>query len=300
MRQNALHHRGVAGLLQAIRGLPARLMRNVRSRAGASPTSGFSFDRESGTIGPMARARQGLLQGQGAVRWWRRCRSGNPELGSFFLGADGLSMLALSLAAILASGTLSYWCAFASVLRAARRSRSSANGFSRIVVLGSCLDPFGRPTPTYRRRLERALALFGSAPGSTIFLLGGRTAEGAPTEAEAGADYLRSRGVPESALVREERSRHTLENLRFYRSAPPPADPRPAALVTSRFHLARSSLLACGLGIPHTVCAAEDHWSASCGEIGRLLAEAFLVHWYLVGRTYASWTRNRRMLDRIR
>ncbi|MDD4932889.1 MAG: YdcF family protein [Methylacidiphilaceae bacterium] len=130
--------------------------------------------------------------------------------------------------------------------------------------------------------------------------MGGRTAEGAMSEAATGSQYLLARGVPESALVREERSRHTLENLRFYRSALQRMDGRPDALVTSRFPLARSSLLASGLGIPHIPCGAEDRWSASPREILRLFAEAFFVHWYLVGRTYVRWTRNARMLDQIR
>lgn len=208
-------------------------------------------------------------------------------------------MLALSGLVVLASATLSFWLVFAYVLRVAKRSHPSIESPSRIVVLGSCLEADGRPTPTYRHRLDRALQIFLRAPSAKIFLLGGSTVEGDPTEAAAGAQYLLARGVPESSLVREERSRHTLENLRFYRSAVLPSDGRPDLLITSRFHLARSSLLAVGLGIRHTLCAAEERWSASPRQILRLLAEAFWVHWYLVGRTYARWTCDRRMLDRI-
>lgn len=208
-------------------------------------------------------------------------------------------MLALSLAVALLSATLSFWIVFCYVLRIARRSRSSVAPLSSIVVLGSCLDPEGRPTPTYIDRLDRALRLFGQSPSARIFLLGGRTAAGAPTEAEAGARYLLAHGVPERAVEREERSRHTLENLRFYRSARPLSDGHPDALVTSRFHLARSSLLASGLGIRHTPCGAEDRWSPSPREILRILAESVFLHWYLVGRTYACATGSRRMLDRI-
>ncbi|WP_142524378.1 YdcF family protein, partial [Methylacidimicrobium cyclopophantes] len=122
--------------------------------------------------------------------------------------------------------------------------------------------------------------------------------EGLPSEAAVGARYLMARGVPESALVREERSRHTLENLRFHRSAARPEGLH-TALVTSRLHLARSSALASGLRIPHQLCAAEELWSLSPREIPRLLAEAFFLHWYWVGRNYARWTGNRRMLEPI-
>lgn len=272
---------------------------SIGSQDASGATSGFSLAGRSGNIGAMVSAARRLLLRRGAMRLRRRRRSRSPELGSFFLGAEGLSMLALSVLVLVASGTLSFWLLFGSVLLVARRSGGSTDRPSRILVMGSRLDGLGRPTPTYRRRLDRALALFRRSPEATLFLLGGSRACGAPTEAEAGARYLLARGVPERALVREERSRHTLENLRFYRSASAPSDRRPAVLVTSRFHLARSSLLASGLGIPHTLCGAEDRWSPRPREILRLLSEAFFVHWYLVGRTYARWTRNQRMLDRI-
>ncbi|MGD9895970.1 MAG: YdcF family protein [Candidatus Methylacidiphilaceae bacterium] len=220
-------------------------------------------------------------------------------MGSFFLGADGISMLLLSILVALGSATLSFWIVLGYVLRVARRSGACADHPSHILVLGSCLDAAGKPSPTYRCRLDRALLLHRQAPSATIFLLGGNTACGAPSEAAAGARYLQSQGVPERSLVLEERSRHTLENLRFYRSALARPSGQPDVLVTSRFHLARSSLLASGLGIRHLLCAAEDRWTPSLREIPRLLAEAFFLHWYLVGRTYARLTGNRRMLDRI-
>ncbi|WP_018291502.1 YdcF family protein [Verrucomicrobium sp. 3C] len=236
----------------------------------------------------------------GGNRLWQRCRSGSPEQGSFFLGAAGLSMLLLSVLVALASATLSFWLVYGYVFRIARRNRSSIDSPCRIVVLGSCLDVWGGPTPTYRGRLARALWLHRQFPSAKIFLLGGRTGEEAMSEAAAGAQYLLTRGVPESSLVVEERSRHTLENLRFYRSTVARLDDQPDVLVTSRFHLARSSLLASGLGIPHILCGAEDRWSPSPKELLCLFSEAFFVHWYLVGRTYAGWTHNERMLDQIR
>ncbi|WP_142659023.1 YdcF family protein [Methylacidimicrobium tartarophylax] len=257
--------------------------------------------RGMGNLGPpRSAAAQRLFPRRRGNRPRQRWRCGNPELGSFFLGADGLWMLALSVFVGLASATLSFWLVFGHVLRIARRTPSSIDSPFRIVVLGSCLDADGGPTPTYRCRLDRALRLYRQAPSAKIVLLGGTTLEGGPSEAMAGSRYLLAHGLPERSLILEENSRHTLENLHFYRSTLASTDGRPDALVTSRFHLARSTLLASGLRIPHAPCAAEDCWAASPQEILRLFVEAFFVHWYLVGRTYARWTRNERMLDRIR
>jgi hypothetical protein len=66
-------------------------------------------------------------------------------------------------------------------------------------------------------------------------------------------------------------------------------------LVTSRFHLARASMMARGLGIQHSLCAAEDQpWV--CWP---MLQEAFLIHWYVTGRTVARLIGSTRMLARI-
>ncbi|MDD4932888.1 MAG: hypothetical protein PHO89_05405, partial [Methylacidiphilaceae bacterium] len=78
----------------------------------------------------------------------------------FFLGADGLSMLLLSVLVGPASATLSFWLLFGYVLRIARRTPPSIDSPSRIVVLGFCLDADGGPTPAYRRRLDRALQFY--------------------------------------------------------------------------------------------------------------------------------------------
>jgi hypothetical protein len=70
-------------------------------------------------------------------------------------------------------------------------------------------------------------------------------------------------------------------------------------LVTSRFHLARSSLLAAGLGIAHTCCAAEDSRLPARRDLPRMLIEALLIHWYVTGRSFARLTGNKRMAARI-
>jgi uncharacterized SAM-binding protein YcdF (DUF218 family) len=159
------------------------------------------------------------------------------------------------------------------------------------------LAPDGGIRPAYRCRLDRARALH--AEGLDIVVLGGATRPGAPTEAAAGAAYLIARGVPAGAIRTEAASRHTLENLRLYRSHAGDALQRPVALVSSRFHLARSALIASGLRLPHQPCAAEARRLPAPADIARLAREAFLIHWYVVGRGFARLAGNRRMLARI-
>jgi uncharacterized SAM-binding protein YcdF (DUF218 family) len=106
-------------------------------------------------------------------------------------------------------------------------------------------------------------------------------------------------GVPAERLRLEDRSRHTLENLRHYRDQFGASGGAPPVLVTSRFHLARSSLLARGLRLAHTPCAAEHHAAVLLRQVPRMTMEAVLIHWYVVGRGYAHWAGNHRMTARI-
>ena len=223
------------------------------------------------------------------------------------LGPDGAATLVLSLLAIAATGGLSLLAVLARVLHvgwtapdvlqldAAPPARPLPAG--QIVVLGRRLDARGRPGAVFQARLARALALWRAAGPAEIVVLGGRARGTVASEAAAGRAWLLAHGVPEAAIRIEDRSRHTLENLRCYRAGFTVAG-APALLVSSRVHLARVRLMARGLALPHRLCAAEARQAAALRLPG-LLAEAFFVHWYLVGRGFARRTGNARMLRRI-
>jgi uncharacterized SAM-binding protein YcdF (DUF218 family) len=218
------------------------------------------------------------------------------------IGGDGLATLALSLGVTELTLGASLVPVLVRVLRAARAAppeEALPSGRGRVLVLGERLPVGGQPGPGYRARLDRALALLAHAPTAEVVILGGRTGRSAPSEAEAGRRYLTERGLAPGRIAVEDASRHTLENLRRYRAAFADVDAGAVALVTSRFHLARASLTATGLGIRHVPCPAEDGWRPGPLEAARLLREAFLVHWYLVGSSYARLTGDRAMLARI-
>lgn len=208
-------------------------------------------------------------------------------------------MLLLSAAVAAASLGVSLAFALGNVLLAARRAGTDGEGAARILVLGVRLGPDGTPGPAYRARLERAAALLERLPGAEVVVLGGTTRRGLPSEAGAGRRHLVERlGVPPGRVRTESSSRHTLENLRHYRSDVG-VDGTPVILVTSRHHLARAGLMARGLGIDHALCAAEPAWHPRPAVLAPLLREAFFLHWYVVGRTFARLTRHRGMLARI-
>ncbi len=209
-----------------------------------------------------------------------------------YLGADGAATLVLALLAAALTGGLSLVLAFWHVLRVARSAPNDGAEEGLIVVLGTRLR-HGSPGCAFLLRLDRAASLSARLPGPVAVLGGGR-----PAEADAGLAYLLERGLPPARLLAERRSRHTLENLRELRARIAPGAV-PMLLVTNRSHLARALLMAAGLGFCAQPRAAEPSGGMPAREWLRLPAEAFLLHWYVVGRGFARLTRNRRMLRRI-
>jgi uncharacterized SAM-binding protein YcdF (DUF218 family) len=215
------------------------------------------------------------------------------------IGPEGFATLSLSGAVMLLSFGTSLLLAIVYVVWMALRTPSDGPSASRIIVLGMRLNGNGEPGGCYRRRLERALGLWQRSERSQVVLLGGVTRRGRSSEAEAGAAYLRERGVRADAINTEDRSRHTLENFQLYRQRYPTDRTVLPVLVTSRFHIARSSLLAAGLGIAHRRCAAEERRIAVLPHLPRVLFEALLIHWYVTSRSFARLTRNHRIAARL-
>jgi len=218
------------------------------------------------------------------------------------VGADGFATLALACAVAVATLGGSVIAALWHVARVARTTSSMPSvpvPPGRVVVLGQRLPADGAPCARFRARLDRARALAARHDGLTVVVLGGAAAPGLPSEAEAGRRYLLATGLPAARIAIESRSRHTLENLRNYRSEFQPDAAVPDLLVSSRFHLARAALMARGLGLAHVPCAAEDRFRLAPGVLARLAAEAFLFHWYVVGRGFARLVGHRGMLARI-
>jgi uncharacterized SAM-binding protein YcdF (DUF218 family) len=213
-------------------------------------------------------------------------REFQPPPEPILIGNDGFAMLVLSTTLAMLSGGATLLLSAAYVLWVACRTRCDAPPCRRIMVLGMRLDPEGKPGPDYQTRLRRAAELWTREKTTEIVILGGRTVAGQPSEAASGALFLRACDVATGAVLLEDRSRHTLENLTLYR-ARFATDAEPAVLVTSRFHRARSSILAKGLNIAQVPCAAERPCRPPLRHLPLVLFEAALIHWYVTGRVVA-------------
>ncbi len=116
-----------------------------------------------------------------------------------------------------------------------------------VVVLGHRppLDEHGVEYET-RIRVERGVALFRLGIAKHIVFSGGRSTPEA-IESEVMANYARSLGIPDAAILLETSSRDTIENAYFsvamMRTKLGDAHPPRIMLVTSDYHLGRAANL---------------------------------------------------------
>ncbi len=89
---------------------------------------------------------------------------------------------------------------------------ASAAPAQAIIVLGAA-QYNGVPSPVLRARLEHALELYRWGLAPVLVVTGGRQPGDNYTEATTGYDYLRRRGVPDSAIRKEVHGRTTWESL---------------------------------------------------------------------------------------
>jgi len=81
-----------------------------------------------------------------------------------------------------------------------------------IVVLGAAQYD-GTPSPQLAARLDHALILWNEGLAPTIVVTGGKQPGDRFTEAQASADYLIERGVPDDQILREVQGKSSWESL---------------------------------------------------------------------------------------
>lgn len=214
------------------------------------------------------------------------------------IGGDGLLTLLLANLLIVITLGLSWLWQCRRVYRIARDAPADAIDGELIMVLGRRLR-HDRVSAEYAARLDKARQLYQQDRARPILIVGGHTRGNRTSEAEQGRAYLQRSGVPAEQLLTEDRSRHTLENLHHARQTLGSRHQAPFVLVTSRYHLARSLVLAQGLGLQPRLCAAEARLGHDPRTWLRLLREAYYLHWYAVGKTWSRWTGNVASLARI-
>ncbi len=120
-----------------------------------------------------------------------------------------------------------------------------------IVVLGAAQYD-GRPSAIYEARLEHAVDLWRDEVAPLLVFTGGKEPGDRFTEGGSGARWARERGVPGTAVLTEERSRTTYQNLAGAKRALERRNPggqHRIVVVSDPFHMFRAVRQAADLGM---------------------------------------------------
>lgn len=117
-----------------------------------------------------------------------------------------------------------------------------------IVVMGTAQWD-GRPSPTFKARLDQAYDLYQERQAPLIVLTGGTGAGDQYSEAEVGWNYLLERGVPTNAMVAVTVGRTSLQSLRQADVVLRQRSATRVLLVSDAFHMFRIKRMAEDLGL---------------------------------------------------
>jgi uncharacterized SAM-binding protein YcdF (DUF218 family) len=118
-----------------------------------------------------------------------------------------------------------------------------------IIVLGAGMNRNNTPSPAHRVRTNRAGELWEAGYAPYIICTGGTPGWATRSEADACRALLMERGIPESAIILEDRSRSTEENALYTREIMNAHGWQKAVLVSDRYHLFRANWLFTQMGI---------------------------------------------------
>jgi uncharacterized SAM-binding protein YcdF (DUF218 family) len=117
------------------------------------------------------------------------------------------------------------------------------------VILGAAVRPDGSPSPTLQRRCLHAVSLYQKAAVTHVICSGGLGRFG-PSEASVMRQICQVHGVPDRAILIEEASRSTLENMQNIRPILADLGAPPVLIVTDFYHRWRAALTARHFAIP--------------------------------------------------
>jgi uncharacterized SAM-binding protein YcdF (DUF218 family) len=163
---------------------------------------------------------------------------------------------------------------FVQVWRASRHD--GARPADAIVVLGAA-QYNGVPSPVLAERLDHALDLFERGLAPTIVVTGGRQPGDRFTEATAGYNYLRGKGVPDGAILKEVSGTNTWESLAAVSRFLQKRGVTKVLLVSDGYHALRLEAIADELGLDAAVSPTSSSSLSRAGKVRALLRETAAV-----------------------
>lgn len=157
--------------------------------------------------------------------------------------------------------------AVVSGFRAARHVPALEQDF--IFILGCGFRKDGSLSPLLKGRVDKALSFWKKQKKETgkeaiLIPSGGRGGDEPMPEAEAMGRYIRSCGIPDSAIWQEEKSTNTYQNMEYSKKLIEDKTgqnvPRKVMFTTTNYHVFRSGLLAGFVGLETEGLGSKTKW----------------------------------------
>ncbi len=173
----------------------------------------------------------------------------------------------------------------------ARSQVDAARRADAIIVLGSAVWSGERPGPSLAARTRHAIALYKAGYASHLIFSGG-LGRFPPSEAEAMRRLATSAGVPADAIVLEDQSHSTEENLANSKTLMDAHGWHSALIVSDPFHLLRAETMAYDLGIEAYGSGASDspNYTQVPWRIWYTTRESVALVWYYGTRVFGEPT----------
>lgn len=171
--------------------------------------------------------------------------------------------------------------------------------YDAILLLGVELGNGDQPTQELIARADAAAKAWQQA-GARIVACGGVTQGHARAEADVMASLLLARGVPAEAILLEDQSRTTMENMRNAAQLLGGAKGRRVLIVTSDYHLRRSVMTARRVGFAARGFAAllpRDAAWKQCARKEWGYTLDLVMGWQDPGKTRPDWAN--RLFDAV-
>ena len=121
-----------------------------------------------------------------------------------------------------------------------------------IVVLGAAQYD-GRPSPVLRARLDHGIDLWNRGMGKVLVVTGGKGYGDTTSEADVGRSYAKKHGIPDTAILLENKGRTTRESMLAVSRLLEQRGGKTAILVSDPFHMLRLSIIGRRFGMtPYT------------------------------------------------
>lgn len=168
------------------------------------------------------------------------------------------------------------------VYRGGRRMLRESSESSRVaVVLGTEVLPGGRASRTLEARVRHAARLYKEGKISLLVPTGG-LGEHPPSEAEVMARVLRGEGVPESAVILEDRALNTWDSAQLVAGMADKLGVESVVVVTDPVHCVRAvaAFRRAGLMASAEPVYSSPMWRGKWQRRGQLVREIGALAWY--------------------